>query len=548
MMLALVLMVGAFELQDPSVAVDLSGLWLFRAGDSMAFSQAGTDDDDWDQRRVPTEDVAWSQRFTGHGWYRMHVRVTQAAADADLLLALGPAREMVEVYVNGGLVAQRGQFGSRPNGGARVVPLSALIPSGLLHAGDNVIAVRVYDPSYLGALVAGPIMIGPPPLIAPRLSAMAFRNLSVRLGFAALALVIALGHALIVARGRQSREELWWTAAAGVALASWHLAGIGIFETFLPNLELALRLPVVMSFLSVLAVAQILALRFGDAESFPVVVARAVLAIVAATVFLLPDAAIFYGERPALLITALLATLYIAHLAAQAARRQERGAIVLFIAVMLQAIVIVYDALTATRKETLPPLSAPAAVLVLLISTLVSARNNTTEYEETLESMSRLRKRLDDRDVPGVLDTVEAARARPSAWLDVAVREAALRLSVRRCSLVLGQNDGTLILRAAVGLPTHVQNSPVNAEASIAGYVYRTGTALTRHNLPGDITATRRAGAYLTDAFLSFPIRNASQVIGVLNVSDKDDSSDFSAEDEGKLAEAAAAIADLLAS
>lgn len=547
-MLALVLMLGAFELQDPSVAVDLSGLWLFRAGDSVAFSQAAMDDDDWDQRRVPTEDVPWSQRFTGHGWYRMHLRVTQAAADADLLLALGPAREMVEVYVNGGLVAQRGRFGSRPNGGARVVPLAASLPAGVLHAGDNVIAVRVYDPSYLGALVAGPILIGPPPLVAPRLSAMAFRNLSVRLGFAALALVIALGHALIVARGRQSRAELWWTAVAGIALASWHIAGVGVFETFLPNLELALRVPVVMSFLSVLAVAQLLALRFGDSESLPVVMARGALAVVAAAALLLPDAAIFYGERPALLMVALFATLYVAHLAAQAARRQERGAIILFVALMLQAVVIVYDALTATRKETLPPLSASSAVIVLLISTLVSARNNTAEHEETLKRMSRLRKRLDDRDVPGVLDTVEAARARPSAWLDVAVREAALRLSVRRCSLVLGQPDGTLILRAAVGLPTHVQNSPVNADASIAGYVYRTGTPLTRHNLPGDITATRRAGAYLTDAFLSYPIRSASQVIGVLNVSDKDDSSDFSAQDERRLADAAAAIADLLVS
>jgi GAF domain-containing protein len=547
-MLALLAVIGSFELQDPSVAVDLSGLWLFRAGDSMAFSQPNMDDDDWDQRRVPGEEVPWSQRFTGHGWYRMHLRATQLAADADLLLALGPAREMVEVYVNGGLVAQRGRFGSRPNGGARVVPLAAPIPSGLLHAGDNVIAVRVYDPSYLGGLVAGPIMIGPPSQIAPRVSATAFRNLSVRLGFAALALVIALGHALIVARGRQSREELWWTAAAGIALACWHLAGIGIFETFLPNLELALRLPVGMGFISVLSVAQLLALRFGDAESTPVVAARGVLAVLIAAALLLPDAIIFYSERPARLIVALLATLYVAHLAAQASRRQERGALILFVAVMLQAVVIVYDALTATRKETLPPLSASAAVIVLLISTLVSARNNTAEYEETLERMSRLRKRLDDRDVPGVLDTVEATRARPSAWLDVAVREAALRMAVRRCSLVLGQPDGTLILRAAVGLPTHVQNSPVNSESSIAGYVYRTGTALSRHNLPEDITATRRAGAYLTDAFLSFPVRNQERVLGVLNVSDKDDSSDFSADDEARLAAAAAAIADLIAS
>ncbi len=539
------LLIGVLELQDPSTALDLSGLWLFRAGDNIAFSQPGLDDDDWDQRRVPAADAPFSQRFAGSGWYRLHFRVTQLVADADMRMVLGPAREMVEVYVNGGLVAQRGRFGSRPSGGARVVPLTAAVPAGMLHAGDNVIAVRVYDPSYLGGLIAGPLWLGPPAMIAGQTSILTLRNLGVRIGFASLALLVALAHALLVAQGKQSRSERSWMIVAGLSLAIWQLSGVGVIEALLPSLPLALRLPAVASFVSVLGLGALLAERFGDNEKPTILIGRAILALLAAVALLAPSSVIFFAERPALLVASLTTSLYVAHLAAQAARRQERGALVLFAATILLAATIVYDALSASRKTVLPPFGCDASILLLFLVSIVGARDNALEYEETVGELVRLRKRLDDRELPGVLDTLAAAAKRPNAWLDVAVREAAHRLQVRRCSLILPRPDGTLYVAAAVGLPSHVANSPI-ADGSIAAHAFRSGVALTRKNLPRELIIMRRGGTYLTDAFVSHPVRFDERTLGVLNVSDKDDSSDFSAADEARIAKTVQELALLL--
>jgi GAF domain-containing protein len=64
--------------------------------------------------------------------------------------------------------------------------------------------------------------------------------------------------------------------------------------------------------------------------------------------------------------------------------------------------------------------------------------------------------------------------------------------------------------------------------------------------MPKDATRTRRIGTYHTDAFISYPVQNGAQMLGVLNVSDRNDGGAFSADDEIAVAEVATKLAIVL--
>src|SRR6516164_6293975 len=82
---------STFAVTDPGSVIDLSGLWLFQSGDNPIFAQPTHDDSRWDQRRVPTAELPSTFRWSGYGWYRVHLEVDTAAVSADLMLSLGPA-------------------------------------------------------------------------------------------------------------------------------------------------------------------------------------------------------------------------------------------------------------------------------------------------------------------------------------------------------------------------------------------------------------------------------------------------------------------------
>jgi hypothetical protein len=533
------------DVVDAGTAVELDGLWLFRAGDNPAFSQPSLDDVDWEQRQVPTVATPFGARWSGYGWYRLHLRVDERALGGDWALALGPAREVVEVYVNGALLGTRGRFGSRPEGGARLAPLVAFIPAAMVRAGDNLIAVRVYDPTLSGGLAAGPLLLGPPALVADRTEGGRL-TIYLRLVLAALSIVMAFSH-VVLSRGRWASREGWWLAGAGVGLAVALVGGTGLLEVALPSLELAVRLPMLGASAGAVGLAGFFATRYDDTTSPRVRLGGLVAVTLLAFLLLAPDALAFRVAIPAVLLCSTLAVLYTGWLLAQATRRQEPYTMVVFGSVVVLAAVLVYDGMAASEPLALPTSSMVGALGVLVASALTSVRQTLLEHERALELVQTLEARLDAEQRLGVLEATAMSVQNGARFLDEVVREAARELRVRRCSLVLA-NTQELVLAASVGLPRETIGMRVQHQGSVAGWVYSNGRVVTDRSMPPELAALSSVGQYATRGFISQPVADEhGRCVAVLNVSDRFDESDFTSGDEEAVAEVARHLGIVLA-
>jgi hypothetical protein len=528
------------EISEPTAIVDLGGIWLFQGEDDPAFAHAMLDDSEWEQRLVPTARNASRQRWGTHGWYRLHVDVDASAVGADRTLTLGRAREAVEIYWNGALIGQRGRFGARPQGGEGSTPLVAFVPALLAQPGDNVLAVRVYDPTHSGGLVAGPLLIGPPPAI-DRLTAHE-RVLwpSAHLALAALALVVGVGR-LGLARGGWARREGAWLALAGVGLALAHLGETTLLAAVSPALDLVPRLPLLGALAASLGLAGFFAARHDDPSAPRVVWGRAGFLAGLAALLLAPDVLAHRAGGPLVFLAALLATLYAAWLVAFAVRRQEDGALPVFASLVCLALLLVFDGIAAGDGALARSASLVGGVAVFLVSSVSGAGSIFAEHESALARVEELEERLDGGRV-GILDAAALSVTDRERFLDAIVHEVVRGMGVRRCSLVLA-GEGGLAVAAAVGLPRHARAIRVPAVGSIAGWVFTWRRPLSDATLPEELARVPSSGAYATRAFLSHPVLDGDRCVGVLNVSDRLDAGPFDARDE----EAMAAIAQKLA-
>lgn len=525
------------DVVDGATVLELDGLWLFHTGDSPAFAQPGLDDIDWEQRQVPTAYAPWTSRWHGHGWYRLHLHVEEHALGDGFMLSLSGARDAVEVYFNGALVGSRGLFGSRPTGGARSTPLTALVPPALVKRGDNLIAVRMYDPTWSGGLPAGPILFGPPSLVSER-TQRARLGSGLFLMLATLALVTGFSH-VVLSRGRSASREAWWLAGAGVGIAVALVGGTGVLEVLSPALDLTVRLPLLGATLAAFGMAGFFATRYDDTASQRVRLGTIMFLLLLATLLLAPDAAVFRVGFPAVLLISIVAALYAANLLANAARRQEPLAVPVFAAVVGFALILVYDGLTANEISTLPSTSLVGALGVLVVSSLTGVRQNLIEQEHALVRAQSLEHLLDAEPRVGILDATAMSVSDRPAFFEAVVREATRELSVQRCSLMISRG-GELALAASVGLPKHMTGKPVPLEGSIAGWVCAHARAVTDRRLPEELASLPRAGEYATRSFISQPLTDtAGRCIGVLNVSDRFDAGEFTADDERAVGEVA---------
>ncbi len=87
----------------------------------------------------------------------------------------------------------------------------------------------------------------------------------------------------------------------------------------------------------------------------------------------------------------------------------------------------------------------------------------------------------------------------------------------------------------------------MNREGSIAHYVFENGRRVTNETIPPELAASRRAGAYMTNAFVCQPIVVNGKICGVLNVSDRHDGHAFGPLDESVVAQVSTKIAIVLA-
>ncbi|WP_246194405.1 sialate O-acetylesterase [Pseudoxanthomonas jiangsuensis] len=144
--------------EDPLAAVgDWGALWQrwwsARPGIAAGDTPWSEDAPQGEWRDAPAQLGAWERwgvpelaAFDGMVWYRATVHLTAAQAAQEAVLALGPADEIDTTWVNG-----RGVGSTYGAGGGREYQL----PPGLLHAGDNTVAVNVLD-TYRDGGLSGP--------------------------------------------------------------------------------------------------------------------------------------------------------------------------------------------------------------------------------------------------------------------------------------------------------------------------------------------------------------------------------------------------------
>jgi sialate O-acetylesterase len=133
--------VPAYLRQVQQRAVDTAMAWqhgLPLAGPGFAgWAGIDVDDGNWPTLQVPQ---VWEEQglagFDGMVWYRRHLMLSAAQATGVSTLRLGMVDDCDETWVNGTRVGGLCQWDA-----AR----SYTVPAGLLHEGDNLIAVRVTD-------------------------------------------------------------------------------------------------------------------------------------------------------------------------------------------------------------------------------------------------------------------------------------------------------------------------------------------------------------------------------------------------------------------
>lgn len=123
---------------DPRVHVPLATGWRFIRQEVAGAEATGFDDAGWQTVAVPH---TWNAQdgqdgggnyYRGIGWYRRHVTVDDSMKGKELYLRFEGINRKADIYVNGQLL------GSHAGGEAAI----CLDATKLLHAGDNVIAVK----------------------------------------------------------------------------------------------------------------------------------------------------------------------------------------------------------------------------------------------------------------------------------------------------------------------------------------------------------------------------------------------------------------------
>jgi hypothetical protein len=149
--------VAQVKLGDSSV--ELVGPWKFRTGDDMAWSQTNFDDSGWDNMDLTpppgSADASlgvsgylpgWTARgyagHSGYAWYRLRVDVSGASRRLALKMP-DAADDAYQVYVNGQLIGEFGNFAEHHVTTYSTLPQAFRLPRGL-QDGQITIAIRMW--------------------------------------------------------------------------------------------------------------------------------------------------------------------------------------------------------------------------------------------------------------------------------------------------------------------------------------------------------------------------------------------------------------------
>lgn len=155
---------------DWTTLVDLEGEWAFRIGDRPEWAE-GTEGAGWDSIAVP---AIWENEgyhgYDGYAWYRrsfaLDTATARRAASEPIYLLLGRIDDSDEAFVNGVRIGRTGLLPPAYDTGYYAYRIYA-VPLDVLEAGDNTVAVRVYDGGREGGIMDGPIALATTDLVDP---------------------------------------------------------------------------------------------------------------------------------------------------------------------------------------------------------------------------------------------------------------------------------------------------------------------------------------------------------------------------------------------
>jgi beta-galactosidase len=118
-------------------------------GEAMGWAAPQCDDRAWTDVRVPGLLEEQAGEFDGAGWFRKTITMPHAAVGKELVLSLGPVDDCDTTFFNG---QQIGATGTETPGHWEK-PRVYRVPLTLVKAGDNVIAVRLWDRYGTGGVI-----------------------------------------------------------------------------------------------------------------------------------------------------------------------------------------------------------------------------------------------------------------------------------------------------------------------------------------------------------------------------------------------------------
>jgi sialate O-acetylesterase len=117
----------------------------------LVWAMPGFDDSDWKKMTVPTYwEMAGVPNYDGTVWFRKKVSIPANWAGKDLKLDIGGIDDYDDSFFNGVEIGHTELF---------IYKRSYTIPGNLVKAGDNTIAIRVFDNGGLGGINKGPMTL-----------------------------------------------------------------------------------------------------------------------------------------------------------------------------------------------------------------------------------------------------------------------------------------------------------------------------------------------------------------------------------------------------
>lgn len=155
--------IGIYTKNPMPIDVELSGLWKFRTGDSLAWKDFNYTDSEWKSINVPGyyEEQGYAQ-YDGFSWYRRKFDLREDLRQKKLVLVLGKVDDIDQVYINGQLIGGLGVFYSSKDSIETFTYYneyrSYYIPDDIvINDKDNLLAVRVFDSGEKGGIYTGHI-------------------------------------------------------------------------------------------------------------------------------------------------------------------------------------------------------------------------------------------------------------------------------------------------------------------------------------------------------------------------------------------------------